>query len=281
MRSSFACSILGTFLIFFVVFSLLMYLRAGGVFVGFFMAVMVIVAFPSLSSTYRLYFSGKDLLFVRETAKQNAEAKPLDSFRSAVLDNFDASESIGVYLVSKSYRMTKATDAFCWVMFGVEVVFLFLWPLIALFSVGNYPSALIFFFTAGVSGARYYFNASIVLEETGHLNVVDGITRSEKWKNQSRLSEIVGNITRGRSRGAWMAVLGTLGFAFLALFAGAVGTSQASAATDQTQFTYLDDFYYEQADSLRYPSCQLTNDLGDSPLTTMAGKPIHRSFRSY
>lgn len=33
---------------------------------------------------------------------------------------------------------------------------------------------------------------------------------------------------------------------------------------------YLPDFTYPQADSIRYPTCQLTNELKESPLTSMA-----------
>lgn len=114
---------------------------------------------------------------------------------------------------------------------------------------------------------------SQVLEEAGHMDLCDGETERDKWKNQSRLNEIIGNITRGRSRGAWMAVLGVVGFCFLALGAGAIGTSEAAQqGSDDRQFIYLNDFAYTQSDSIRYPSCQLTSDLGESPITTMAGK---------
>lgn len=105
------------------------------------------------------------------------------------------------------------------------------------------------------------------------MDLCDGTTEREKWRSQSRLNEIIGNITRGRSRGAWMAVLGVVGFCFLALGAGAIGTSEAARqGSDDTQLIYLNDFEYTQLDSLRYPSCQLTSDLGESPITTMAGK---------
>ena len=86
----------------------------------------------------------------------------------------------------------------------------------------------------------------------------------------SRLNEINGNITRGRSRGAWTAVLGSFCFVFLALLLGAVGSDVENLATFDTPYSYSHDFYYEQQDSLRYPSCQLTSDLGESPLTSMA-----------
>jgi lipase ATG15 len=101
------------------------------------------------------------------------------------------------------------------------------------------------------------------------MNLVDGATEQELWKNQARLSEIVGNITRGRSRNAWMAVLGGFSFVFVALFLGAVGAQEENTAADQP-YEYLPDFTYLQKDSLQYPTCELTSDLGESPLTSMA-----------
>ena len=72
-----------------------------------------------------------------------------------------------------------------------------------------------------------------------------------------------------------MSVLGALGFIFLALFAGAIGQGQEDATKDGNTLTtlpyvYIDTFEYVQQDSLRYPTCVLSSDFGDSPLTTMA-----------
>lgn len=66
-----------------------------------------------------------------------------------------------------------------------------------------------------------------------------------------------------------MTILGFFGFVFVALFLGAVGSEEED--TYSVGYTYLPDFeYLPQDDSLRYPSCKLTSDLGDSPLTSMA-----------
>ncbi len=92
-----------------------------------------------------------------------------------------------------------------------------------------------------------------------------------------------------------MAVLGVMGFVFLALLVGAVGMSQSqqtqsvsgsSTPTTSTPvanttnstntssyigYTYLNDFYYAPENSTRYPSCTLVGDEG-FPVSTMAGK---------
>ena len=128
-------------------------------------------------------------------------------------------------------------------------------------------------FTIGVASARYYFNAGLVLEETGHMNLVDGKSEKERWTNQSRLDDIIGNITRGRSIKAWNSLLGLLGLVFLALFVGTVGSGLEDISNDfGSSPAYVDAslFQYEQEDTLRYPTCTLTSDLGDSPVRTMA-----------
>lgn len=277
MRSSFLCSVLGSFLIFWLLLGALWYVQLGATFVGFALAICALLALPSFINTYKLYKIFWQLIW-RRTEMKN-EGVPEDTTSTSFhndLDNrmFLDEPSDAVYLVQKCYRVTRPTHGTCWVMFVLEIFVLFLWPMISLFAVENWPLALVFIVVAGFTAIRYYINASVVLEEMGHLDLVDGRTAKEKLQNQARLSEIVGNITRGRSRGAWMAVLGFIGFIFVGLFVGAVGTSQASTATDTQSFTYLPDFEYAQKDSLRYPSCRLTSDIGLSPLVSMAGTNV-------
>jgi len=258
MRSSLVCSIIGTSLLILLVFSILMYLDFGMVFTMFAVAVGILVFYPSLKSAIRLYKFGYDFnLFKRHN----------DTFKNSPDD-----ASLCVYLSTEVRRITRPTKRFCYVMLALEMTVFFLYPLISLFNIKNYPLALIFLVVGSITFMRYYVNAAIVLEETGNLDLVNGATERDVWKNQSRLNEIVGNITRGRSRGAWTAVLGSLGFIYLGMFLGAVGSDVNTLDTFDVQFHYTHDFYYEQEDSLVYPSCRLTSDLGDSPLLSMAGK---------
>jgi hypothetical protein len=270
MRSSVICSIIGTGLIFFFFFSVLLYLGLGIVFTMFLVAVAVIIALPTLKSTYRLYKLGVGLI----------RLKILTGFIARVEDREEVIESSengdtpseAVYVVEENYRVSRPTIFFCWIMFLLEVVIFFVYPFFSLFLVGNYPLALLFIIVAGISGVRFYINASIALEETGTMDLVGGGTEEEVWKKQSRLNHIVGNITRGRSRGAWMAVLGSLAFMTLGLFLGAVGTDVETMVTWDTPFVYTNDFEYKQENSLRYPTCTLTaGAANDGPLTTMAG----------
>lgn len=104
-RSSLACSILGTALIFLVTLASLVYLRLGAVFTGFMCAVFFLIAFPTIQNTYNLYSSGRHLLDAR------AEGKRLEKNR----------QSEAVYLVQEYYRMTRPTEKMCWFMFGLEL----------------------------------------------------------------------------------------------------------------------------------------------------------------
>lgn len=127
--------------------------------------------------------------------------------------------------------------------------------------------------TIAISGVRYYINAGLVLEETGHMNLVDGNSEKEKWTSQSRLDDIVGNVSRGRSHRAWKSLLGLLGLVFLALFVGAVGSGLEDISEDfGSDRAYVSPslFQYEQEDALRYPTCTITSDLGDSPIINLA-----------
>ena len=181
-----------------------------------------------------------------------------------------------VYYVRQNVRVARATPRLCWVMFALEALIFFVWPLASLFAVQNYPLAVLFIVIASVNGMRYFLDVAVVLQETGDLELINDGEKGvgiEDWRLQNRVSEVVGKITRGRSRGPWMAALSLFGFLVVVLFAFALGPAQVDNAetTSKTNYVYLPDFYYEQKSSqLQYPTCQLSNDLGLSPLKTMA-----------
>jgi len=256
LLSSVLCSFIGSFLIIFITFSLLYYLGLGVAFSMFMTAIGVALYIPAFRSTWRLYQFGRSLQ-LSGSAMDDEEIAP--------------HTSLAVYLVEEFYRISQPTNRFSLVLFALEICIFFLYPFFSLLSVKNFPLAMLFLIVSGVSLLRNYFNAATVLEECGRMDLVDASNDEELWKSQSRLNEIIGNITRGRSRSAWTAVLGFVCFVFLGLLLGAVGSEVDKLATFDTPYTYTYDFKYEQKDSLRYPTCQLTSDLGGGPLTTMAG----------
>jgi hypothetical protein len=258
MKSSIICSVVGTVAIILLVLSFLVYMEAGAVFTLFCLAVAVLLVYPSLKSTFHLYKTATQLMDLRDTVKtmEKSQRDLTASDRQKGVD-LTEKESEGIYVTSVRYRITKPTRWFALTMFGIEVVFLFAWPLISYFAIGNWPAGLLYFVVVGVSGVRYYLNAALVLEETGRMDLLDAKTELEQWKAQSRLDEIVGNISRARSKKVWNLVLGMFGLIYLALFAGAIASGQED--TEQgfdVPFTYVspDLFQYQQkTDSLRYP----------------------------
>jgi hypothetical protein len=271
MRSSIACSFIGAILIFLIFLSALVYLRLGAAFTIFMLAIAVIASYPRMYSTYKLYQTRNELTVGWSELDKARSPDETEAGANLVSRRSNEDESECIYFVNEVYRVTRPTSKFCWMMFAAEICIFYIYPLASLFSVNNYPLASMFAILVGISLLRYYVNAAVILEESGRMDLVDGANDYELWKNQSRLNEIVGNITRGRSLGVWLSVLGSIGFAFLALMLGAVGSGADDIAIVEAPKTFLNDFQYEQVDSLRYPTCQLSNDLGAAPLKTMAG----------
>lgn len=261
--SSLVCSFVGTFLFLLLVIGFLVWMAVPGAAIGIILIFLAITFIPRVRLNFRLYQTTRDLLHAanereEEPSKSEADGGP----------TMQKGESEGIYLVVERKRMARPTDLFCWIMFVLEFGFLFIFPLGALLRVRNYPIAILFIIVTGISALRFYVNAAVVLEETGHMDLVDGEEGSDQlWKNQSRLNEIVGGITRARSRRIWNVILGVFGFAFLALFLGAI--SQKTDTASSFEYTFLNDFSYEQQSDLPYPTCQFGKGFADSPTNHM------------
>jgi hypothetical protein len=129
--------------------------------------------------------------------------------------------------------------------------------MIVIFILRNWKIGVLFIVVAGVSAVRHYINVVVAIEETGNMDLVDGVDEAERWAEKSRLSGIVEKITKDSSRSVWVAVLVSFGFMFITLFLGAIGTTSTEAA-QTLQYIYLDDFYYPpMPDDMRYPTCTL------------------------
>jgi len=145
-------------------------------------------------------------------------------------------------------------------MFGIEFFFLFLWPFLALVTVGSPSFGFIYFLIVVFTALRAYLNSAIVLEEVGNFDLVDGEKDSrEKWFNQSRLATITHDVSRSRAKGMWTSILGFFLFCFVFLFLVAV--AQQGDTTSDFKFTYMPDFYYEQQEDLQYPTCSIGKGL--------------------
>jgi lipase ATG15 len=260
LRSSIICSLIGSVLIVLIMVSFLVWFRFGGKTIACVLVVCCIAAWSSLRQARNLYKVCKDLVDIRVEFKEEAKKEAEDEEEEAAeegKEKADAAPSEAVYVVSEYKRVTEATYTFCVIMFGLELGFFFIFPLVVLFLI-NWNIGVLFLIVATVSGIRHYINAAVVIEETGNMDLVGGATEEEKWENKSRLNEIVEAITVGKSRKGWTMILGAGGFVFLVIFLFAVGQSTENTATET--FTYLQDFYYPpMSDDMRYPTCTLSS----------------------
>jgi ABC-type multidrug transport system fused ATPase/permease subunit len=285
MRSSLICAFIGYALIILVIASFLVWADLGGTFVLIVCILVLLVCFTSIRSSWRIARMTRDVMQIRmelsfkkkdKAIKKEPQDPDVEAIEEIVEDtatddaNVNAElESEGMFFVWENYRITRPSKCFCWIMFAIEILLLFLCPFIGLMVDQNWPIAVLFFVIAFFSGIRFYFNAAIALEEVGSLDYIKGETEAIRWKNRARINDIVGNITRGRSMGAWTVVLCVFLLAFLALLFGATVTSSTSTSSD-VQYQFLPGFYYEQQDDLPYPTCEFGKGLEDSPSRALA-----------
>ena len=184
-------------------------------------------------------------------------------------ENSNASETI--YQVTETHRVTRPSEKLCWILFGCELFFFFVFPLWMLLDVGNGPIANLFAILGAFSACRHYFNVPVVLTELGSLDLLDGkfirgahpdgpADKEEDWRGKNRLSKIVARISQGARRDTWMKVIGTFVLIFLFLFLSAFGAGSNNGAQTDTS-NLLHDFQYTSVPgSFHYPTCSLTSE---------------------
>jgi hypothetical protein len=130
--SSLFCTIIGNFLYVLLAIGLLVWLAVPGPAIGIINVMFALAFIPRLCSNYQLYQTTKNLLFSGNQPDQGS-SKP--GSNEAV--PMQQGESEGICLVFDRKRLARPTDVFWRVKFFVEVGLPFLWPLSALFRVGN------------------------------------------------------------------------------------------------------------------------------------------------
>ena len=124
-----------------------------GIFVLLAFIVIALIAYTSLRNTITLYKLHKDLVGIRTLKKEGrdieseseeveaegeiAAAVPgIEKTKSQKVWEISGMEpSEAVYLVEEKKRITQPNEKFCYAMFGLEFVLLFLWPAITLFII--------------------------------------------------------------------------------------------------------------------------------------------------
>ena len=262
--SSFACSIVGNLFIILLVAAVL---KWGGLSVGAVIFLTLVFIGCNYEAYYRIYVMWDTY---RDTLKRREATNTEIS---------DEAESEAIYQVTETYRVTRPSELICWILFGLEIGGLFVFPFAMLCSVGNQPIAILFAILGFFSGCRHYFNAPVVLSELGSLDLLDGQfiqgrrssydvvdTRSpmeiaeEDWREKNRLSKIVGRISQGGRRDTWVGVIGMFVFIFLFLFLSAFHGG-SNTGNESSANNLLHDFKYVPKDNtFKYPTCAMTAD---------------------
>ena len=97
-----------------------------------------------------------------------------DTYKDTRRRRLASSDSEVIFQVTETYRLTRPSEKLCWILFGLELFLLFVFPLWMLFDVGNLAIAILFTILGSFSACRYYFNAPVVLSELGSLDLLDG-----------------------------------------------------------------------------------------------------------
>ena len=175
--------------------------------------------------------------------------------------------SMGVYNVSEKYRITQPTRGFIIFSLMAEFVILILYPTLALFMIESWQLATLYLALALMSTFRHFTNSEALLQETGKLHSADNKTgQTATWENESRLSQIAGTLSRGKSYQAWRVIFWIFAIGLLGL--GGMAVTAKTESSWNNAFTPVDDFYYNPVDSLHYATCALDKNVGGNiPLT--------------
>jgi len=187
MRSSFACSVVGNFLVFFVVIAFFVWFEAGKAAIGVAVAVLALISIPTFISTLRMYNMTKDIVGLKKNsvdpsqgqgkdrdAEKAGETKDEASTGASELGLAGVDDSEGVFQVCETYRITQASGVFCWIMFLAEILLLYGWPLVALYIMNDSAIATVYIFVGLCSLLRYFLNVAVVLEEVGNMRYLRG-----------------------------------------------------------------------------------------------------------
>jgi len=168
--------------------------------------------------------------------------------------------------VNQKFIIVNPTEKCCWVMLSLEVIFLFLFPLITLLAIGNTNVAIVFLFAGVITQCREFINSAKIVMQLGSLNgIEENNKQSEKfsdevaeWREKHRVSKILSNISHGRSVKFWRSLFYVFVFLFCIILISAV-TLEAPHMGDTESMEMTRDFLYEGSEdnNILYPTCEL------------------------
>lgn len=185
-------------------------------------------------------------------------------------------EDDGANLLSiwETYRITQPTTWYVYVRIFIEVVFLFLWPLVSLLEKKNYPIAILFILLSTFTFIWRYFSALDVLSTLG--SITDVRDKTVTHQQQYRLSENISRVIDKASRQLWTWIFVVFFVVMLFLTSSANNNSDTiepdqrydynSTGVERPPILLVDDFIYPGVDNtLSYPTCKLTKGFEFQP----------------
>lgn len=267
--SSFVCAILGNIFFVLLVAGLLVWFGVSGAILGIIIAVIILCCIPEVMSILRLRRLYNDIAPKDVVEENNDEDDVAATEEEAV--------SSAIYQVWEAWKLNKPTATFTWIFIALEVICLYLWPLIHMALLKNVPSTILFAFLGVFAGVENFLSPSFLLKGIGNFgslgliegdtlkhNGLLGVKSKKEWVAKSRLSRIVG-IGNDKSRRFWDLIFSLLVVFYVVVVIGAVATTDKSsiASDGQTEAHNLlvSGFAYERQPSLPYPTCQLKKGL--------------------
>jgi len=169
--------------------------------------------------------------------------------------------------VNDTFRLTKPSRSFSWTIFALEGALLFLWPLIALYRLGNIVIATTFLLMAVFAFLRRYMNPATALQEVGTMKKANRKHDDQDWRRESRVSSILDDVTVNRARRHWMLALALILVAFLVLCfltISATNNTNSDGMPEKNKSgteIFLSDFEYLPDQELSYPTCRIGKEL--------------------
>ncbi len=245
IKSSIACFGVGGFLFLFAIISLLVWFGLPNSAIGIVVLLYLVFLYKSMQSSLGLRATYKSVM----TQEEN---------RGSVNEN---RKSDALYQVEESFRITEPKVGVCWVVLGLEVLFFFIIPLIALFRSSNNRVGIVFIIMGIIYLLRDVCNAPACLRELGSLDGMELNNREKDgaadWREKHRFGKIIGEISVGNRSNFWFRIFVFLAVAFCLLLVSAFALGSGTGSTEAIDFASSDEFAYEGSKALNYASCAL------------------------
>lgn len=281
VKSNLLCTLIGVFLCSLWIIGVLVWLNTN-------VAELIIVAIilggcciiPAARSAVAIY-----KMYSIDSLKQN-QNQP----NNTRLSSWQRSANM-MYQVWETVTVTRPKAWYCWLRWGIDFAFFFMWPLISL-SIDHSPNmGILFLFFGLLTFIRINTSPSNLMSSIGSLDDIelnkdatkiaaDG-TVKPSWYDmlhiafskhareidspaqrtfyiKMRMAEIVGKVSNNSIAKRWMWGYGIFAVVALVMLSSAGDVDQTTPSGGRPPIVQVKDFYYPPQPHLPYPSCYMT-----------------------